>query len=118
MAVLGLQFLHGLFSSCREWGLLFVAVFGLLIMENTVELGLEVSAVPKSWHTDSLLPGMWDLPIPRIKPVSPALTGRFFTTEPPGKSFLDISKLQGSSVNIFNCCKPPENFQYTVFKSR
>ena len=27
----------------------------------------------------------WDLPGPGIKPVSPALTGRFFTTEPPGK---------------------------------
>ena len=38
--------------------------------------------------------------------------------EPPGKSVLDISKLQASSVNIFSCCKPPENFQCTVFKSR
>ena len=27
-----------------------------------------------------------DLPNPRIKPRSPALAGRFFTTEPPGKS--------------------------------
>ena len=26
-----------------------------------------------------------DLPDPGIKPVSPALVGRFFTTEPPGK---------------------------------
>ena len=26
-----------------------------------------------------------DLPDPRIKPASPALAGRFFTTEPPGK---------------------------------
>ena len=51
-------------------------------------------------------------------PVSPALAGGFLTTEPPGKSVLDISKLQGSSVNIFSCCKPPENLQCTVFKSR
>ena len=29
--------------------------------------------------------GMWDLPGPGIKPVSPALAGGFFTTEPPGK---------------------------------
>ena len=29
---------------------------------------------------------MWNLPGPRIKPVSPALTGGFITTEPPGKS--------------------------------
>ena len=28
---------------------------------------------------------MWDLPGPGIKPVSPALAGRFFTTEPQGK---------------------------------
>ena len=26
-----------------------------------------------------------DLPNPRIKPMSPALAGKFFTTEPPGK---------------------------------
>ena len=28
---------------------------------------------------------MWDHPESRIKPVSPALAGGFFTTEPPGK---------------------------------
>ena len=31
-----------------------------------------------------LLRGLWDLPRSGIKPVSPALTGRFFTTKPPG----------------------------------
>ena len=30
---------------------------------------------------------MWDLPGPGIKPVSPALADRFFTTAPPGKPF-------------------------------
>ena len=29
-----------------------------------------------------------DLPDPGIEPQSPALAGRFFTTEPPGKLFL------------------------------
>ena len=29
--------------------------------------------------------GMWDLPRLGIEPVSPALAGRFFTTESPGK---------------------------------
>ena len=29
---------------------------------------------------------MWDLPGPGLKPVSPALAGRFLTTVPPGKS--------------------------------
>ena len=34
-----------------------------------------------------LLPcGMWDLPKSEIEPESPALAGRFFTTDPPGKS--------------------------------
>ena len=32
-----------------------------------------------------LLRGVWDLPGSRIKLASPALKGRFFTTEPPGK---------------------------------
>ena len=51
---------------------------------------------------------MWDLPWPRIKPVSPALAGGFFTTEPPGKPswacfkgfhFLDNSEARSSSEN-------------------
>ena len=29
---------------------------------------------------------MWDLPRPGLKPISPALAGRFLTTAPPGKS--------------------------------
>ena len=32
-----------------------------------------------------LLRGMWDLPGPGLKPVSPALAGRVLTTVPPGK---------------------------------
>ena len=34
------------------------------------------------------LPCSEDLPDPRIEPTSPALAGRFFTTEPPGKPLL------------------------------
>ena len=34
---------------------------------------------------------MWDLLRAWIKPVSPALAGRFFTTEPPGKPMLSPS---------------------------
>ena len=33
-----------------------------------------------------LLRSMWDLPRPGLKPVSPAMAGRFLTTAPPGKS--------------------------------
>ena len=32
-----------------------------------------------------LFPSPGDLPDPKIKPASPALAGRFFTSEPPGK---------------------------------
>ena len=44
---------------------------------------------------------MWDLPWPGIKPVSPALAGRFLTTAPPGKShvlryFVQTSQLKRS----------------------
>ena len=34
--------------------------------------------------------GIWDLPRPGLKPVSPALAGRFSTTAPPGKPTLSI----------------------------
>ena len=33
-----------------------------------------------------LLRGIWDIPGPGLEPVSPALTGGFLTTAPPGKS--------------------------------
>ena len=33
---------------------------------------------------------MWDLPRPGLKPVSPALAGRFSTTVPPGKPWREI----------------------------
>ena len=35
---------------------------------------------------------MWDLPGPGIKSISPALAGRFFTTEPPFFFFLKKKK--------------------------
>ena len=35
---------------------------------------------------------MWNLPGPRIKPVSPALAGRLLSTLPPGKFTLELFK--------------------------
>ena len=58
---------RGGFSFCRAWAL-------------TAACGLS-SCVVWAW----LLYGMWDLPGPGIEAVFPALAGRFFTTEPPGK---------------------------------
>ena len=52
------------------------------------------------------LPTSGNLYHPRIKPtflVPPALTGRFFTTKPPGKS---ISSLKGSYFNGLNIIIP------------
>ena len=41
-----------------------------------------------------LLPcGMWDLPKSEIEPESPALAGRFFTTDPPGKPAIMIIRV-------------------------
>ena len=44
-----------------------------------------------------LYPSSGDLPNPGIKPRSPALVGRFLTTEPPGKPLAQISLVQSSS---------------------
>ena len=44
-----------------------------------------------------------DLPDPGIKPVSPALAGGFFTTEPPGKP-LALSKSSDNFVQLQAVC--------------
>ena len=41
-----------------------------------------------------------DLPDPEIQPESPALAGRFFTTEPPGKPQTFILLLFGFPLNV------------------
>ena len=56
----------------------------------------------------SLLHGMWDLAGPGIESVSPALAGRFFTTELPGKpitQFLDFHP----SFTLFQLLNPTTN---------
>ena len=62
---------------------------------------------------------MWDLPGPEIKPMSPALAGRFLTIGPPGKSlgaahFKDFDKCIMTHIhhcriiqNSFNALKMP-----------
>ena len=46
-----------------------------------------------------------DLPHPEIKPKCPALSGRFFTTEPPGKS---------SRLNYFTLNKETNLINYNI----
>ena len=49
-------------------------------------LGSSVMGFPRQEHWSGLpFPSPGDLPNPGVKPASPALTGEFFTTEPPGK---------------------------------
>ena len=97
LAALGLCCCTQAFSSCSERGLLFVVVRRLLIA--VASLVAEHGALLSMWASvaaarglsscgarASLLCGMWDLPGPGFKPVSPALAGRFLTCAAPGKS--------------------------------
>ena len=87
MAVLGLLFCARAFSSCGEWGPLFIAVHGPLTIAASlvVEHRLQVRRLSSCGSRAQLLCGMWDLPRSRLEPMSPALAGRFSTTAPPGK---------------------------------
>ena len=87
MAVLGLRFCARAFSSCGKWGPLFIAVRGpLTIVASLVaEHRLQTRRLSNCGSRAQSLRGMWDLPRPGLKPVSPALAGRFPTTAPPGK---------------------------------
>ena len=81
-------------------GATLVAVHGFLIVVTSLVMELRLWAMgasgvatPGLWSTHYRVCGvqgytlcsMWDLPGPRIEPVSPELAGGFFTTEPPGK---------------------------------
>ena len=87
MAVLGLCFCAGAFSSCGEWGPLFIAVHGPLTIAASlvVEHRLQTRRLSSCGSRAQLLRSMWDLSRPGLKPVSPALACRFSTTAPPGK---------------------------------
>ena len=94
--------LHELFSSCHQWGQLFAAELGLLIVEHGLSgswgfdrcssrakwfrsLSSRAQA-QKLWHTGLVIP--WHVGSSRsgLEPMSPAFAGGFFTTEPPGKT--------------------------------
>ena len=47
-----------------------------------------------------LLLHMWDLPRPGIEPISLALAGRFFATEPPGKPCINLVRLPMPSLPV------------------
>ena len=111
-AALGLCCFAQAFSSYREWGYASLWCTGFswrLYFCRTQNPGVQAlvvvthglrsrgspalahrlrSCVTRSW----LLRSVWDLPGAGIEPVSPALAGKFFTTEPPGK-FLCLKTL-------------------------
>ena len=85
--MLGLHFCAWAFSSCGEWGPLFIAVCGpVTVMASLVaEHRLQMRRLSSCGSQAQLLRGMWDLPRPGLEPMSPALAGRLSTTAPPGK---------------------------------
>lgn len=110
------------FSSLREQGLLFVLLCSLpgAVASLVAELWLQAlaSAVavqglgscgPQALecgsgavaHAALLLRATWKLPGPGINPVTPALTGRFSTTSPPGKT--SVSCLSKFLLKISAC---------------
>ena len=92
MAVLGLHFCARAFSSCGKRGPLFITVRGpvTIVASLAVEHRLQKRRLGNCGTRAQLLRGMWDLPRPGLEPVSPALTGRFSTTAPPGKPLSQI----------------------------
>ena len=86
----GSLLLHGLFSSCGQWGLLSscrAQALGHMFFSNwgSRALGHRLSSCG-TWAY--LLCSMWDLPRPGIEPVSPTLAGRFFSTASSEKSLV------------------------------
>ena len=79
MAVLGLRFCVGAFSSCGKWGPLFIALHGPLTIAASLvaEHRLQMRRLSSCGSRAQLLCYMWDPPRPGLEPVSPELAGRF-----------------------------------------
>ena len=60
-------------------------------------MALSIGFSRQEYWSGLLYPSPWDLPDPGIKPMSSALAGGFFITEPPGKPYIFFSSVQ------FNC---------------
>ena len=106
MAVLGLRFCVRALSSCGKWGPLFIAVCGPLTIAAplVVEHRLQTRRLSNCGSRAQLLRGMWNLPRPGLKPVSPALAGRLSTTAPPGKPPNNILKRGTWEKSYLNLC--------------
>ena len=109
LAVLGLRFCARAFSSCGEWGPLFIAVRGPLTIAASLaaEQRLQTLRLSSCGSRAQLLCGMWDLPRPGLEPVSPAFSGRFSTTAPPGKPRTKTSWRHDHTIVIASLSSPP-----------
>ena len=89
MAVLGPRFCARAFSSCGKRGPLLITVRGppTVAASPVTEHRLQTRMLNNCGSRAQPLRGTWDLPRPGLEPVSPALAGRFPTTEPPGKPY-------------------------------
>ena len=86
LAALGPCFSMRAFSSGGERGYSLVAGHGLLIAAaSLVEHWLQSKGSIVVSQGLNYTESMWDLPRPGFKPMSPALAGGFFTTEPAGR---------------------------------
>ena len=87
VAVCGLSLVaaSGGFSCCGAWAL--GARASVVVLHGLSSCGSRAleRRLSSCGAQAYLLRGMWDLPGPGLEPVSPALTGRFLTTAPPGK---------------------------------
>ena len=92
MAALGLRIRVRAFSSCGKRGPPPIAVRGPLPIGASLvaEHRLQTRRLSNCGSRAQSLRGMWDPPRPGLKPVSPALAGRFSTTAPPGKPQLAV----------------------------
>ena len=116
------MFLRGLSSSCSKWELLsgcharLSRCGGFSYVKHRLQSTWPSSCGSwalerrlSSWGTCAwLLRAMWDPPQPRSRtPMSPALTGGLFTTEPPGKPlylcFYTCSTYCQESIQNIHC---------------
>ena len=85
--MLSLCFCARAFSSCGKWGPLFIVVRGPITIAASLVVvhRLQTRRLSSCGSRAQLLRGMWDLPGPGLKPVSPALAGGLSTAAPRGK---------------------------------
>ena len=104
MAVLGLRFCARAFSSCGKWGPLFTTVRGPLTIAASLvaEHRLQTRRLSNCGSRAQSLRGMWNPPRPGLESVSPALSGRFSTTAPPGKPGNSIFSFLRNHHTVFH----------------